>query len=570
MSANDIIVLNSTLQQRKSSTYQSLKDSEFFEMFSFEQSLKNFDLSYDELLEGRIGGGDDGGLDGFFAFVDEELLDEDTDLGKFRKGAALQLLLIQAKQTASFEETALDKVFSTLATLFDLEKTAEALGKAFNSKLVQKAIEFRQAYINLAAKHATTTIQFIYASKGDTAEIHPKIHQKAWQLKSSIVQWLSGARAEVVFRGARELLESAQKEKTYTLLLKLVENPITTGENSYIALVNLRDYGAFVADAGALRKYIFESNVRDWQGDVEVNKDIRKTLSSKDSLNFWWLNNGITILCSKASIAGKTISMDDVQIVNGLQTTVTIHEYLKGPSDPGESRSVLVRIIETSDPEARDRIIKATNHQTAIPAASLKATDRIQRDMEVYFKQRGWFYDRRKNYYKNLGMPAEKIISIPYLAQSVMAVLLQEPDNARARPTTLIKNEQDYKRVFNENIGFDIYLFCIRLMKGVEQQLREPVERMGLRGVLGPDMRNFRFHAAMMYVADQFPFGKYKPTDLKKLAESNVDETLVEQAIDSVAEELEIFVGDRGAQASMEKIAKSREFVDLLMARYGT
>ncbi|HEY2391575.1 MAG TPA: AIPR family protein [Candidatus Angelobacter sp.] len=567
MSANDIIVLNSTLQQNKSATYKSLSDSEFFEIFSFEQSLKNFDLSYDELLSGRIGGADDGGIDGVFAFVDEELLDEDTDLTRFRKGAALQLLLIQAKQTASFEESVLDKVFSTLANLFDLEKNSVALRKMYNSKLVNKALVFRQAYINLAAKHATTSISFVYASKGDIGELHPKLSEKASHLKAAIVQWLSGASANVTFRGARELLESAQKEKTYTLLLKLIENPITTGENSYITLVNLRDYGTFVSDSGALRKYIFESNVRDWQGDVEVNKDIRKTLGTKDSLNFWWLNNGITILCSKATIAGKTVSMDDVQIVNGLQTTVTIHEYLKDCPDSPEHRAVLVRIIETSDPEARDRIIKATNHQTAIPAASLKATDRIQRDMEVYFKQRGWYYDRRKNYYKNLGMPAEKIISIPYLAQSVMAVLLQEPDNARARPTTLIKNEHDYKRVFNENIGFDIYLFCIRLIKCVEQQLRDLPEDQTMAHFWGIELRNYRFHIAMIYVATQFQNGRYKPTDLKKFADETVDDSRIKDAIDNVAEGLASFMSDRDSP-SMDKIAKSNEFVLYLLSQF--
>jgi hypothetical protein len=297
------------------------------------------------------------------------------------------------------------------------------------------------------------------------------------------------------FYGARELLESAQREKSYTLQLKLAETPISTSENGYVALANLKDYWQFVTDGRSLRKYIFESNVRDWAGDVEVNQEIRHTLDGNDSLNFWWLNNGITILCSRATIAAKTISMDDVQVVNGLQTTVTIHEYLSDKPETAEKRSLLVRIIQTDNAEARDRIIKATNHQTAIPPASLKATDRIQRDMETFFKQHGWYYDRRKNYYKNSGMPADKIIGIPYLAQAVMAVLLREPDNARARPSTLIKNHEDYKRVFSEAIGFDVYLFCVKLLKGVEESLR-------VRFSEHPNelKRNIRYHVAMTYV----------------------------------------------------------------------
>lgn len=564
MSANDIIVLNSTLQQRKSATYQSLKDDEFFEIFSFEQSLKNFDLSYDELFEGRIGGADDGAIDGFFAFVDEELIDEDTDLSKFRKGALLQLLVIQAKQGASFEETALDKIQSTLSNLFSLDKPEDILSKLYNSKLIKKTLEFRQAYITLSAKHALTSIQFIYASKGDITNIHQKVRQKASVLSESIAQWLPGAKAETIFWGARELLESAQQEKSYTLSLKLAENPISTGESSYIALTNLKDYGAFVSDSGLLRKYIFESNVRDWQGDIEVNKDIRKTLEMSDSLNFWWLNNGITILCSKATIAGKTISMDDVQVVNGLQTTVTIHGYLTDNPNVDDSRSVLVRIIETADPEARDRIIKATNHQTAIPAASLKATDRIQRDMEVYCKQHDWFYDRRKNYYKNLGMPAERIISIPYLAQAVMAILLREPDNARARPTTLIKNEQDYKRVFNENIGFDIYLFCIRLMKYVELQLRQDIKEYVPDFYFG-DFRNFRFHVATLYTVMQLGTTQYKATDLKALSAKEISVDGILAASVNIANIAMLYFD---GTTTPDKVAKSKEFVSFLLSEF--
>ena len=59
-------------------------------------------------------------------------------------------------------------------------------------------------------------------------------------------------------------------------------------------------------------------------------------------------------------------------------------------------------IIVPDNEESRDQIIFATNNQTNIPKATLRVTDPIHLQIEMYFKSRGLFYDRRKNYYKNL------------------------------------------------------------------------------------------------------------------------------------------------------------------------
>jgi hypothetical protein len=61
---------------------------------------------------------------------------------------------------------------------------------------------------------------------------------------------------------------------------------------------------------------------------VEINKEISESLADPAAPEFWWLNNGVTVICSRASPTGKTFLLDDVQIVNGLPTSVTIHQYL--------------------------------------------------------------------------------------------------------------------------------------------------------------------------------------------------------------------------------------------------
>ncbi|WP_309500366.1 AIPR family protein [Streptomyces shenzhenensis] len=54
------------------------------------------------------------------------------------------------------------------------------------------------------------------------------------------------------------------------------------------------------------------------------------------------------------------------------------------------ARLIQVRILVTGNQAARDAVIRATNRQTTVPVASLRATDDIQRQIESYFYDRGW------------------------------------------------------------------------------------------------------------------------------------------------------------------------------------
>ena len=48
---------------------------------------------------------------------------------------------------------------------------------------------------------------------------------------------------------------------------------------------------------------IFESNVRDYQGNTDVNEGIAASLGTASSEDFWWLNNGVTVLATKEGVS---------------------------------------------------------------------------------------------------------------------------------------------------------------------------------------------------------------------------------------------------------------------------
>jgi len=64
--SNDRIILDQVLEQKREAVAPNSTQSFFFEIFTAEQILKDYDLSYDEIESGNIVGGGDGGIDSFF------------------------------------------------------------------------------------------------------------------------------------------------------------------------------------------------------------------------------------------------------------------------------------------------------------------------------------------------------------------------------------------------------------------------------------------------------------------------------------------------------------------------
>lgn len=495
MSNNDLILLDTILERSHKAQAPAKKPEEFFELFAAEQVLKDLDLSYEELESGLVAGGNDGGIDGLYVFVNGELVQEDTDLSVFKKNVVIDVVIIQAKTSKSFEETPIDKLASATRDLFRLDSDLDKLAAVYNDGLRAAVSVMRKAWIFLVDRFPLLQFRYVYASKGDVSKLHPNVRRKSELLEAEVKGLFQQAQYRFEFAGAAELFALARRQPKTTYQLTIAESPISAaGDVGYVCLVKLRDYVAFLRDeSGALHKAIFEANVRDYQGSTQVNTGIQQSLIAKDKEDFWWLNNGVTIVSTKATLAGKSLTLEDPQIVNGLQTSTEVFSYFGSANTQGDERSILVRIIvpKAGDPESRDRIIKATNSQTSIPEASLRATDSVHSNIEASLTPFGLFYDRRKNFYKNQGKPAEQIVSIPLMAQSVMSIMLQRPDDARARPSSLLKKDDDYRAIFSNDFPLAMYRICAQTVKRVDEFLRAAV------GFDVKDRTNIRFFVAM-------------------------------------------------------------------------
>ncbi|MDQ7839235.1 MAG: AIPR family protein [Thermodesulfobacteriota bacterium] len=557
MTSNDRIILDQVLEQKRQAVAPTSLRSFYFEIFTAEQILKDYDLSYDEIESGNIGGGGDGGIDSFYLFVNGELIQEDSDFSemKLKKNITIELYIIQSKISHGFSEAAIDKYISATDELFDLSQTITDLKTVYNKSLLETIERFRSIYQNLASKFPQLHMHYFYATLGD--EVHPNVQRKVDKLKDVIKKHFSAAAFTFEFLGASELLMLARRTPSNSYVLNLSENPISaTGAVAFVCLVSLKDFFKFITDSqGHLIRYIFEANVRDYQGKTEVNDQIQTSLQDQSSEDFWWLNNGITILSSRATQSGKALTIENPEIVNGLQTSTEIYNYFKKYNTENEKRNLQIRVIVPNEPESRDRIIKATNSQTIIPPASLRATDKIHRDIEEYLKPFGLYYDRRKNYYKNEGKQINRIISIPQMAQAVMAISLKRPDMARARPSSLIKRDEEYINLFDSRQPIEIYRACAELMKQVEAFLNNLGVSLSVT-----DKNNIKFYIMMCASQEALQDSDPMASPIASLAGVTLSEEVMESSYNLVLKE---YTGLGGT----DKVAKGSELLSKLKER---
>ena len=546
----DLIILNEVISGQYSELTTPLSESEFFELFSISQVLKDIDLTWEQIELGNVGYGGDGGIDGFYCIINGELLCEDTDLSKFKGEVTFEINIVQSKKESGFTETTINKLISVTEDLLDISKDVSSLKSVYNNELLKSAELFQNALKQFLRRNPEIKFNYYYVTLGN--DVHPNVERKSKKLKAKVLELFSGGVFNFSFVGSKRLLElSRQKPKTiYQLILS--DSPISTISNAYVCLVKLSSYYQFITDSGSnYIKSMFEPNVRDYQGNVQVNQGIRDTLINPMGEDFWWLNNGITILSTKATLTGKTLTLESPMVVNGLQTSIEIFENFNQLSHD-DDRSLLVRVIVPANIDSNERIIRATNSQTSIPIASLRATDNVHRDIEDFFKARGLFYDRRKNQYKNEGKPLDRIVSISFVAQAVMSVLLGRPDDARARPSTLLKNDEDYNLVFNPKYNPNTYLVSTKLLMRIEEYLRSSQLKLSRK-----DINNLKFYMTM-FISWKL-INKHNPEE-KDLQQINLDEVTDDLLTTTFAEIQTIFLELGGD----DTVAKGTDFVEAI------
>lgn len=469
-----------------------MQEDDAWEIFVTWLLLRDFDVTLDSLQDGVVDGGNDGGIDAIYTLIesgivqpDHKAVEDPKAAREMTEGLELSLYIVQAKNNEKFPQAMVTTLQSILPRALDLSRELDELEKELNVSAREQLDIFRSAYRNLLARRPKVSIRVMMASRGYTDKVADNVSSRAASLKEELGRLLPSADIQVVFVGAEELWTLYDRRPTTTLTLECDE-VMTSGE-SYVALARLSNFMKLISDESwSMQRHVFDANVRDFQGDVAVNKEIMASLQQMDGPDFWWLNNGVTILCDEAHSVGKRFALTNIQIVNGLQTSHNLAKWFneKRLEEKGldsllsDERRILVRVIVADDTAVRDKIIRATNRQTPVADASLRATDEVQRRIETYFAAKGLFYDRRKGYYKNLGKDPGRIVSIAYLGQAVYAIAYGRPEVARGKPNSLLAEEGRYKQAFDQKADLSVFYWCARVLRAVDETLQASTSTM--------------------------------------------------------------------------------------------
>ena len=531
-----------------------------FQRMTTELVLRQYNLLPEELDDGDVDGYMDGGIDGFYLFVNGMYVDEDDKVvvKNISDKPKIEVFLIQNKYTNCFTEEAELKLFNVASRILDENDDMGGVKQSVGRK---KKL-FHGIWRKLISKMPVITFSVLYITKADPDKRFKSVRRLVEIHRKSLEERQYGE-VKIDFELINSLDLYNLKKKGFSYTKELVISNRITAEHAEIVTVTLESYYNFITqpsspgngDVREIAAHLFDDNVRDFQGGVTVNQNILETLKDPESKQFWWYNNGITIICSDATGKGNTYTLKDVQIVNGLQTSYCI--YNSRASNPNisnfDNRHVLVKIIITEDSAIRDSVIKATNSQTGVNAWSLYATDRIQRLIEDYFLLRGLFYDRRKGYYRNSGKPLSKIVSINFVGQCMIAMGLSQPDTARARPNMILGDRDQYRKVFDESIDLDLYLLVTKFQKRVESVIRD-------NSAYKPHYTDIRFYVSS-YLCTYFAQQRIvSPKQLTCIADELlvVENDVISAVVGDMVQVLSEYSSSVGSDLS--KVAKSKEF----------
>ncbi|WP_285789594.1 AIPR family protein [Micromonospora sp. NBRC 101691] len=491
-----------------SERYPGDDPDDIFERYAVTQFIKPKELNEDEISAGIVDGGKDGGIDSFFVFLngsplssdDPRLTPEAEVLRHLSSHPQLEVFLIQAKNRERWEEAVWEHLLASLPQLLNASAEDAELEKLYRPEVVEQTGILRKAVNSLALKFPKITFRTAYVTRAPEENITPSVHSRADQVRDLIKARLtSDAVVTVEHIGIKGLYTLAGTD--YGRPHQLVFRKLLREADSYIGVARISDYLSFIRDEqGVLREEFFESNVRDYEGDNSVNEAIGDTLENHDALEFWWLNNGVTILGDIVESPQDVMTIKRPLIVNGLQTSHVLHRAAEEDWLAPErlDNGIVVRVIQSTDEETRDRVIAGTNRQTQVPGPALYATQQRQRDIERFLLAHNWYYERRKNRYKNQDKPAKRRITMNLLAQAMITLLLGQPDTARARPSTLLSRKDGYDSIFPDSLDVDAYLTAIELVKEVDEFLSTDEAKEIL-----DEKTNARFYLAAGYAIRQ-------------------------------------------------------------------
>ena len=206
---------------------------------------------------------------------------------------------------------------------------------------------------------------------------------------------------------------------------------------------------------------IFQSNPRGPLSSAKVNKDISATLQDDEKRKlFHLLNNGLSAVCDsftepQLSDGKQYTRVNDLQIVNGCQTTYNVWDYWRRGGSL-ENSHVQIKIVAA--PTLKRDISKTSNQQNQMKDWDFLFNDPVQQMLQREFLklEPPVFYEIKRGEYTYMVQTDAERVTTKDAAQATWAFLGnpgQAKDKLRDIPRSIENMNGAYKEVFFDGVS---------------------------------------------------------------------------------------------------------------------
>ena len=515
-----------------------------FEMFASYCAIAQQYTEVFDLNDTLTGAGGDCGIDGIAIIVNGTMItskEEVDDLIELNNGLSdMVFIFIQAKTSSNF--------------------SSGEMG-TFGAGVVDFFSETPQFVRNQFIREKSDLVNYIFSKA-----VHFKGNPSCYLYYVTTGKWVDDqnclARKNIVIHDLEEMeifrevqffpVDVSLIQKYYRNTIDVIETEIDFSQKillpdipkinqSYLGYVDCNEYlKLIVGENGEIRKNVFYDNVRDYQGENEVNLEIAETIKSASD-KFILLNNGVTIICKKLTNLRNKFTLTDYQIVNGCQTSHVLYYNKERVND---KLQIPIKLIETLDEDTVNSIIKATNRQTEVTNEQLIALNEFHRNLEDFYKTfsgpQKLYYERRSKQY-NYMTEVEKvrIVTISTQIKAAASMFFDKPHLASRYYGRLLKSVDG---IFNKEHKPLPYYTCAYLLYRLEYLFRNKI--------LPVQYRKFRYHILMVI---KYDFSEGKVPELsankmdalcEKILECANDNGLLQQETEKIIKMIDSHISD--------------------------
>jgi hypothetical protein len=509
-----------------------------------------------ELDEVNIGKNGTIGLDGFAIIINQKIFYDEANLDSFLKtnsDLSVSLIFVQAKTSSSFQTKELNSfgyaVNDFLTTCPSLAWPSHAKEKI---KLVNRLLE------DIAKFREKPNCFLYYVTLGRYQE-DPNISSVEKSIKENLgsLNIFSNIKIQLIdANGIHARYKKIGQAITKTLeISNSLELPEIQGiKESYLCFVKALSIVELISnDDGELIQNVFNDNVRDYQGENTVNRQIKLSLEGINKDAFVILNNGITIICEGIETLRNKFTLTNFQIINGCQTS---HVLFLNKDLLTEDVFLTVKIICTESVELTSKIIWSTNNQTEIKEQDLLAATHYQRLLEEYYHHidpdRRLYYERRSKQYNSKGIPKTRIVDKMIQIKCIGSFYFDQPDNATRYFGSLY--QELGSKIFQDDHKPEIYYVSTYSLFKIEELFRMKIFESKYKKIKYFILMMFKFEIAGR---------KLSQLNSKEIVKESEDFLKIlhdQRAFEEVIKKVLAKIDSLGVDISSVELSKSNQF----------